>query len=459
MNLNIVILAAGKGTRMKSDLPKVLQPLARKPLLAHVITTAISLNPNKIVIVYGHQGELVKQEISNRFPNVDLRWVEQTEQLGTGHAVAQALPELKDESQRTLILYGDVPLTKADTIINFLETTQQDTCGLLTVKLDDPTGYGRIIRDQQQRVQQIVEQKDATPEQLNINEVNTGIMLIPNRYLQNWLPRLSNNNAQGEYYLTDVIKMAADQGIDITACVVPNRIEVEGVNDKHQLAKLERMLQTEIAERLLTEGVTLADPNRLDIRGSLSAGKDCYIDVNCVFEGQVELGNNVFIGPNCHLIDCKIGDNTVIKSHSVIESGSIGNQCDIGPFARIRPGTRLSEGAKIGNFVETKNAQIGNGSKVNHLTYIGDSKIGNNVNVGAGTITCNYDGANKHQTIIGDNAFIGSNSSLVAPVEIGEGATIGAGSTITKQAKPEALTVTRAKQITIEGWQRPTKKS
>jgi len=458
MDLNVVILAAGKGTRMKSNLPKVLQPLAKRPLLSHVLDTSFLLDTTKIVVIYGHGGEYVQGAVEALYPEQSVCWVEQLEQLGTGHAVLTALPELCLDS-RTLILYGDVPLISQQTLTTFIENTAEDECGLLTVKLENPTGYGRIIRTNQDVVTEIVEQKDATETQKAVNEVNSGIMLVKTADLRKWLPVLGNQNAQGEYYLTDIVKMATNDGVVVNATVVENRVEVEGVNDKIQLATLERAYQRTLANQLMLDGATLVDPDRIDIRGNVKVSSDCFIDVNAVFEGDVTLGENSVIGPNCYIVNSDIGDNCIIRANCVIENGIIGAESDIGPFARIRPGTVTEQGAKIGNFVETKNTYIGKGSKVNHLTYVGDAEIGTGVNIGAGTITCNYDGANKHKTVIGNNAFIGSNTSLVAPLEIGEGATIGAGSTVSKNAKSDALTITRAKQITIEGWQRPVKKT
>lgn len=456
MDLNVVILAAGKGTRMKSRLPKVLQPLAKKPMLAHVLETSFKLEAHKVIVVYGHGGDAVKTEIEQYFPKAPIEWVEQAEQLGTGHAVKQAM-NLLETNTRTLILYGDVPLISEATLSRFLNEVQPGECGVLTVKLTDPTGYGRIVRDHAGVVREIVEEKDAGKEIRKIEEVNTGIMMADSIDLQQWLPTIENKNAQGEYYLTDLVRISNDHDVPVIGCRVKDPIEVEGVNDKKQLARLERMLQKHLADQLLVQGATLVDPARIDIRGDVTIGQDCFIDINAVFEGHNTLGNNVHIGPNCVIENSVIGDNTVIKANSVLENAVLGEDCDIGPYARLRPGTRLGEGAKVGNFVETKNIVMGKGSKANHLTYLGDAEIGDNVNVGAGTITCNYDGANKHKTIIGDGAFIGSNSSLVAPVVIGAGATIGAGSTISKEAKAETLTVTRAKQITIDGWKRPQK--
>lgn len=457
MNLNVVILAAGKGSRMASNLPKVLQPLAKKPLLSHVLATSLKLQAAKVIVVYGHGGDLVRETINETFAGAPISWVEQTDQLGTGHAVQQALPEL-DPGSRTLILYGDVPLVSIESLTNFMTETPLDGCGVLTVKLDDATGYGRILRDESYHVIGIVEEKDANEAQKLIHEANTGIMLVNTDLLATWLPRLGNQNAQGEYYLTDIVKMANDAQVPINATVVPDPMEVEGVNDKVQLANLERLYQQQQAKRLMLAGATIVDPSRVDVRGHVTVGKDCYVDVNAVFEGEITLGENVEIGPNCLIVNSQIGDNVVIHSNSVLENAVVGSSCQIGPYARLRPGTVLHNNAKVGNFVETKKSVIGEGSKVNHLSYVGDSELGKDVNVGAGTITCNYDGVNKHKTVIHDNAFIGSNSSLVAPVEIGAGATVGAGSTIAKNAPAGKLTITRAKQLTLDGWKRPTKK-
>ena len=443
MSLNIVILAAGKGTRMKSALPKVLQPLAAQPLLAHVVRTALALQPSR-------------HDITARFPEAPIVWAEQAEQRGTGHAVLQAMPVVEPAS-RLLVLYGDVPLTTVTTLKAFIDAVSAERLGVLTVRLTQPKGYGRILRNVSGEVEAIVEEKDATPEQRLVNEVNSGIMIAPASAFGRWLPALRTANAQGEYYLTDIVAMAAAESRAATPVCVDDPIEVEGVNDKLQLARLERLFQARVVEQLMRDGVTIMDPSRFDVRGILTAGTDCSIDVNCVFEGRVVLGNGVTIGPHCVIIDSQIGDGLQIKSHCVIESARIDAECDIGPYARLRPGTDLQQGARIGNFVETKNARLGPNSKANHLTYLGDCDIGRDVNVGAGTITCNYDGANKHKTVIGDGAFIGSNASLVAPIEIGAGATIGAGSTVTKKAEAEALTVTRAKQTTIAGWKRPVK--
>jgi bifunctional UDP-N-acetylglucosamine pyrophosphorylase/glucosamine-1-phosphate N-acetyltransferase len=452
MKLGIVILAAGQGTRMKSALPKVLHRIAGKPLLGHVIDCARSLSPEEIVVVYGHGGDQVRATFANQ---TDLRWAEQAEQLGTGHAVQQAMPHLT-AADHVLVLYGDVPLTRPETLRELVDAAHNGF-GLLTVTLDDPGGYGRIVRNAGGRVQRIVEQKDADPEQLTIREINTGIMFMPRAELQRWLGGLSNRNAQAEYYLTDVLAMAVVDGFDIQVCQPQSPIEAEGVNNRLQLAALERAHQRRVADRLMTDGVTLRDPARLDVRGTLEHGCDVEIDVNALFEGCVVLGDRVRIGANCVLRNAVLGDDVEILDNCVIEDAQIGTGSKVGPFARLRPGAELVGGAHIGNFVEIKKSVIGLGSKVNHLSYIGDTEIGQGVNIGAGTITCNYDGANKHRTLIGDGAFIGSNSALVAPVTIGANATIGAGSVIGKDAPEEKLTLTRAKQVSID-WKRPTKK-
>jgi bifunctional UDP-N-acetylglucosamine pyrophosphorylase/glucosamine-1-phosphate N-acetyltransferase len=452
MHLGVVILAAGQGTRMKSDLPKVLHRLAGKSLLGHVIECARSLQPEEIVVVYGHAGEQVRSAFADQ---PDLRWAEQAQQLGTGHAVQQALPQLRSAEQ-ILILYGDVPLTRPDTLRELIEATRGGF-GLLTVDLDDPTGYGRIVRNEGGRVQCIVEQKDADPEQRTIREVNTGIMCMPRVAAQRWLASLSNDNAQGEYYLTDVLAMAVSEGFDIQVRQPADPAEAEGVNNRLQLATLERAWQRRAAEALMLDGLSLRDPARFDLRGSLEHGRDCEIDVNVLVEGRVRLGDRVRVGANCTLRDVSVGDDVEILENCVLEGAAIGPDSRIGPFARLRPGAELTGAAHVGNFVEIKKSVIGRGSKVNHLSYVGDSEIGAGVNVGAGTITCNYDGANKHKTVIGDGAFIGSNTALVAPVTVGAGATIGAGSVITKAAPDDRLTLTRAKQLSIE-WKRPSKK-
>ena len=449
---NIVILAAGVGKRMQSTLPKVLHTLAGYPLLRHVINTARLLSPSKICIVIGHGGEMVRKEISDD----DLIWAVQEEQLGTGHAVMQALPNL-NKNERTLVLYGDVPLVKVETLKKLIAVTGEKQCALMTAILPDATGYGRIVRDGAKNITAIVEQKEASEEQLAIHEINTGIMLVPNEYLHDWLPKLKNSNAQREYYLTDIIGMAAKLNIEISSTQPVSEWEVMGVNNKCQLAELERIYQKERANELLEQGVKLIDPSRIDFRGTISCESDVEIDINCIFEGNVRLGRGVKIGANCILKNVTVAANTIIHPFCLIEEAEIADECRIGPFARIRPGTALSSKAHIGNFVEVKNSQIGLGSKANHLSYIGDSIIGKGVNIGAGTITCNYDGANKYQTVIEDDVFIGSDTQLIAPVRVSKGSTIGAGSTITKDTPEGTLTLARSKQISISGWKRPTK--
>jgi bifunctional UDP-N-acetylglucosamine pyrophosphorylase/glucosamine-1-phosphate N-acetyltransferase len=436
---------------MKSSMPKVLHPLAHKPLVQHVIDTARSLDPSQIVVVYGHGGDQVREVVIDD----DLSWAEQAEQLGTGHAVQQAMPHIK-EADRVLVLYGDVPLTSAETLRELLDQAGKGM-GLLTINLDDPSGYGRIVRDDKGAVERIVEQKDANADELAIQEVNTGIMVFPGEKLSSWLNGLSNNNAQGEYYLTDLLAMAVSDGVSIAVTQPEHQFEADGVNNKLQLAELERAYQRLQADRLMTDGVLLRDPNRFDLRGSLTHGTDCEIDINVIIEGNVTLGNNVKIGANVVLRNVSIGDNTVVVENCIFDDATVGADCTIGPFSRLRPGADLTGGAHIGNFVEIKKSVVGLGSKVNHLTYIGDSQIGAEVNIGAGTITCNYDGVNKHTTVIGDNAFIGSNSALVAPVTIGKGATIGAGSVIRKDTPDDKLTLSGGKQVTIENWERPKK--
>lgn len=452
--LSVVILAAGKGTRMKSVLPKVMQPLAGRPLLRHVVDTAQALSARRTLIVYGHGGDLVQ----NAFAGTGLLWAEQAEQKGTGHAVQMALPQLPATGS-TLILYGDVPLTTAATLNRLIALVSDDrVMGLITLVMDNPTGYGRIVRDATGQVQRIVEQKDANDAEKQIREVNTGIFCVPNALLHKWLPALNNNNAQGEYYLTDIIAMAAAEKVRIETVQPAQSWEVDGINDKLQLAALERVYQRVQADALMRAGVTLIDPARLDVRGSITHGMDVHIEPNVIFEGHIVLGNNVRIGANCQLKDCGIGDNVVIKPNSLIDEATVGAGAEIGPFARLRPGTVLAENVHIGNFVETKKALIGKGSKANHLAYLGDAEIGSGVNIGAGTITCNYDGVNKHLTTIGDNAFIGTNTSLIAPVTVGAGATTGAGSAISKNVPDNTLAVARGKQVVIESWQRPVKK-
>jgi bifunctional UDP-N-acetylglucosamine pyrophosphorylase/glucosamine-1-phosphate N-acetyltransferase len=453
MKLTVVILAAGQGTRMRSALPKVLHPLGGQPMLSHVIRTARQLEPAAIVVVDGHGGDQVRQAVDQ--PGV--RWVRQERQLGTGHAVAQALPETPDD-HLLLVLYGDVPLIRPDTLRQLLNDASTGALALLTVELADPAGYGRIVRDGAGAVRCIVEQKDATAEQRGIRECNTGLLAAPAHRLRDWLGRLRNDNAQGEYYLTDAVGMAVDQALPVRATVVTDAEEVAGVNDRAQLAVLERALQRRQAADLLKAGLSLADPARFDLRGELDFGQDCVIDVNVVLGGRVRLGDRVRIAPNCVVRDAEIGDDVVIEPNSVIEGARIGARCSVGPFARIRPGTELHPEAKVGNFVETKQAVLREGAKVNHLSYIGDADVGRAANIGAGTITCNYDGANKHRTVIGDRAFIGSGTNLVAPVTVGAGATIGAGSTVTRDAPAEQLTLTRPPQTSVAGWRRPDKK-
>ncbi|MDI1301532.1 MAG: bifunctional UDP-N-acetylglucosamine diphosphorylase/glucosamine-1-phosphate N-acetyltransferase GlmU [bacterium] len=454
MELSVVILAAGKGTRMKSVLPKVMQPLAGRPLLRHVVDTARGLNAAHTLVVYGHGGDLVQKA----FAADALLWAEQAEQKGTGHAVQMVLPQLP-ASGKTLILYGDVPLTTAATLRLLIDKVDgENTLGLITLDMQNPGGYGRIVRNAAGMVQRIVEQKDASDAEKIITEVNTGIFCVPNALLHKWLPALKSNNAQGEYYLTDIIAMAAAENICINTIQPAHAWEVDGINDKLQLATLERAHQRVEADALMRAGVTLIDPARIDVRGSIHHGMDVHVEPNVVFEGRVVLGNNVHIGANCQLRDCEIGDNSTIKPNSLIDGAVVGAGAEIGPFARLRPGTVLADNVHIGNFVETKKAVIGKGSKANHLAYLGDADIGSGVNVGAGTITCNYDGVNKHLTTIGDNAFIGTNTSLIAPVTVGAGATTGAGSAISKDVPDNTLAVARGKQITIESWQRPKKK-
>ena len=451
--LDILVLAAGKGTRMCSDLPKVLHPIGGKALLQHVLDTARQVGGEQILIIVGHGAEQVQE----RMAAPDVKFALQEQQLGTGHAVQQALPHLRNDAT-VLILYGDVPLTRAETLQKLIAHVSDTQMGLLTVNMPDPTGYGRIVRDASNAVTAIVEHKDASDEQRKIAEINTGILAVKAKHLQKWLPQLNNNNVQGEYYLTDIIAMAKADGIAIQV-EQPNAVEeVEGINNRQQQAALERFYQKQKANELMLAGVTLLDPTRIDIRGSLRVGRDVIIDVNCVFAGEVVLDDGVVIEPNCVIINTKIGKGTHIKAYSHIEDSLLADACDIGPYARLRPGTHLADGVKIGNFVETKKAVIAKGSKVNHLSYIGDATIGSGVNVGAGTITCNYDGVNKFNTIIGDNAFIGSNSALVAPVKVGAGATVGAGSIITKDVEAAELAIARSKQRNIQGWQRPSKK-
>jgi len=450
--LHVIILAAGAGKRMKSDLPKVLQPIAGRPMLAHVIDTARQLRPDAIHVVYGHGGEAVRAAFADQ---PDLQWAEQTQQLGTGHAVQQAMPQVPDAAT-VLVLYGDVPLIRVDTLRHLL--AQPGRLAVLVADMLNPTGYGRIVRNAEGKVGAIVEQKDANDEQLAIRTINTGIITADSTALRTWLSQLSNSNAQGEYYLTDVFASAAADYTPADMAFVADAQEAEGANDPWQLSQLERAWQLREVRALCTQGARVIDPARLDIRGTVTVGRDVQIDVNVILEGTVELGDGVSIGPFTRLKDVKLAAGTVVKPHCDLDGVVSEGAADIGPFARLRPGTVLAEGAHVGNFVETKKVHLGVGSKANHLTYLGDAVIGSKVNIGAGTITCNYDGVNKSQTTIGDNAFIGSNSSLVAPVTIGQGATIAAGSVITRNAPEGELTVARARQQTIEGWHRPTKR-
>ena len=453
--MNIVILAAGMGKRMNSDLPKVLHPLAGKSLLGHVVDTARTLDPQRLVVVYGHGGEQVQAAFAGQ---TDVQWALQSPQLGTGHAVAQAVPMLVDDVP-TLILYGDVPLVKASTLQRLAEAAQGGKLALLSQHVADPTGYGRVVRDAAGNVSRIVEQKDADAETLKINEVNTGILVCPTGPLKRWLTALKNDNAQGEYYLTDVIAAAVADGTGVVTAHPDAEWETLGVNSKTQLAFLERRHQRNLADRLTDSGVMLADPDRIDIRGTLECGRDVSIDVGCVFEGTVRLGKGVKIGPNCVLKDCTLADGTQVQAMSVIDSAEVGAQGRIGPFARLRPGTKLGEDSHIGNFVELKNATTGTGSKINHLSYVGDAEIGSRVNIGAGTITCNYDGVNKHKTIIEDDVFVGSDSQLVAPVTVRRGATLAAGTTLTREAPADSLTLSRVPQTTKSEWKRPQRKT
>lgn len=452
ISLSVVILAAGKGTRMYSDLPKVLHPLAGKPMVQHVIDTALKLGAQNVHLVYGHGGDLLKEKLSDQ----PLNWVLQAEQLGTGHAMQQAAPHFSDDED-VLMLYGDVPLISGETLQRLLAAKPQGGIGLLTVKLVDPTGYGRIVREND-NVVGIVEHKDATAEQHKINEINTGILVASGRDLKRWLGKLDNNNAQGEYYITDIIALAHQEGNKIEA-VHPDRLsEVEGVNNRLQLSALEREYQSEQAQKLLLAGVMLLDPSRFDLRGELIHGRDISIDTNVIIEGTVKLGDRVRIATGCVLKDCVIGDDCEISPYTVIENATLAAECTVGPFARLRPGADLAEKAHVGNFVEMKKARLGKGSKAGHLSYLGDAEIGDNVNIGAGTITCNYDGANKFKTIIGDDVFVGSDTQLVAPVTIGNGVTIAAGTTVTKDVAEKELVLSRVKQTHIQGWKRPVKK-
>lgn len=454
MNLSIIILAAGQGTRMCSARPKVLHPLAGRPLLAHVIDTARELQPADIHVVIGHGADQVQRD----FADTDIQWVLQAEQLGTGHAVAQAMPAIPD-GNCVLVMYGDVPLVSRATLEPLCSLAEQGMAALLTAELDDPGGYGRILHHADGSICGIVEQKDASASERALKEINTGFVAAPAARLRRWVAALDNNNAQGEFYLTDVIARAVTEGTSVRGVMADDITEVLGINDRKQLAVQERCYQQRQAERCLQAGVTLADPARFDLRGTLTAGEDVLIDVNAVLEGNIVLGNRVSIGPNVVMRNATVGDDVTILANCVIEDAEIGSRSRIGPFARLRPETRLSTNTHIGNFVEIKKSDVGEGSKVNHLSYIGDTSIGMDVNIGAGTITCNYDGANKHRTIIGDRVFIGSDTQLVAPVEVKEGATIGAGSTITRDVEANELALSRAPQKTRSGWKRPVKKT
>jgi len=454
MNVSVIILAAGQGTRMRSSIPKVLHPLGGQSLLGHVIDTARALDAATIHVVVGYGGDRVRDELGG----LAVEWVAQTQQLGTGHAVAQAIPMIPAD-HLVVVLYGDVPLISVTTLQRLIAAAGENSLGLLTAHLVDPSGYGRIIRDAQGDVIAIVEHKDTSVEQRDINEINTGMLAVKAGYLQQWVTKLDNNNSQGEFYLTDVIAMAVKEGVAVKTVYPISNTEILGVNTKGQLAELERIYQLSQAERLMSQGTTLRDPARLDVRGEITVGVDVSIDVNVVCEGKVAVGDNVTVGANTYLRDVVIGDGAVILPNSVIEEAEIGGGCRVGPFARIRPGTRLAADVHIGNFVEIKQATVEQGSKINHLTYVGDASVGARVNIGAGTITCNYDGANKYQTVIEDDVFVGSDTQLVAPVRLGAGATIGAGSTITKDAPAGELTLSRASQQTRKGWTRPVKRA
>ncbi|MGB1773393.1 MAG: bifunctional UDP-N-acetylglucosamine diphosphorylase/glucosamine-1-phosphate N-acetyltransferase GlmU [Arenicellales bacterium] len=453
MTLEVIILAAGKGTRMRSALPKVLHDLAGRPLIQHVLDTARELSPDRIHVVHGHGAELVRQRLAAA---EDINWVEQAEQLGTGHAVSQALPDVNPDA-RVLVLYGDVPLIRAKTLRALLDQSGDSHPALLTAELNNPSGYGRILRDGKGAVTAIVEEADASQAERQIGEINTGFMACPAGQLQGWLEEIDNSNRQGEFYLTDVVGRAAQAGATVTAVGCQDPDEITGVNSQAELAKVERCFQARQAEVLMEAGLGLRDPARFDLRGSLSFGEDCVFDINVVVSGEVHLGKGVSVGPNCQIIDSEIGNGVEVRANSVVEGVKIADHCAIGPFARLRPGTVLNAGARVGNFVETKNTTLGEDSKANHLAYVGDATVGQRVNIGAGVITCNYDGANKHPTVIEDDAFVGSNSALVAPVTIGKGATVGAGSAVSRDVPPGQLALTRAEQQVRSGWQRPKK--
>ena len=453
MSTTVILLAAGKGTRMRSKLPKVLQPLAGRPLLGHVIETAKKINAKNIITIFGHGGDLVK----NAFTHENIQWVEQAEQLGTGHAVKVTLPVLPQDGV-SLILSGDVPCVQQSTLQNLVEVSSKTGIGIVTLTLEDSTGYGRIVRSNN-KIQAIVEHKDASDEQRKIKEINTGIYCVSNAKLHEWLPKLDNNNAQGEYYLTDIVAMALADGLEIASIQPELAFEVEGVNDRIQLAALEREFQNYQAKQLMQQGVHLIDPSRFDLRGQLTVGQDVRIDINVIIEGDCTFGDNVEIGAGCVIKDTTIAAGTRVLPYSIFDNAVIGESAQIGPFTRLRPGAKLANEVHLGNFVEVKNSTVGLGSKANHFTYLGDAEVGTGTNIGAGTITCNYDGANKHKTIIGDNAFIGTNNSLVAPIKIGHGATTGAGSVITHDVTDNSLAFERAKQVSKENYQRPQKVS
>ncbi|MEP2650874.1 MAG: bifunctional UDP-N-acetylglucosamine diphosphorylase/glucosamine-1-phosphate N-acetyltransferase GlmU [Paraglaciecola sp.] len=452
MEFSVVVLAAGKGTRMKSSLPKVLHPIGGKPMVQHIIDTVNDLGAANIHLIYGHGAEQLKAQLSHN----QLSWCLQAEQLGTGHAVQQAAPHISDDED-VLILVGDAPLIKTSTLQQLISIKKNADLALLTVHLEDPTGMGRIIREGEQ-VTAIVEHKDASETQKQITEINTGMMIMAGIDLKRWLGNLDSNNAQGEFYLTDVIAMAAAEGKTIKASHPSSAIEVEGINNRMQLANIERAFQFDQAQQIMAKGVSLADPHRFDLRGELTVGQDINIDINTVIKGKVSISSNVNIGPNCVLIDCDIEEGATIEANSIIEQAQVGKNCNVGPFARLRPGAVMAEKSKVGNFVEMKKTTLGKGSKANHFTYLGDTQVGEGANIGAGTITCNYDGVNKFKTIIGDGAFIGSNSSLVAPANIGKNATVGAGSVITKEVADNELALSRAKQRNLNNWERPVKK-
>lgn len=451
--LEVIILAAGKGTRMLSDLPKVLHKVAGKPMLQHVLDTCLELGADRLHVVYGYGGDLLRENIHSD----DINWVLQEEQKGTGHAVEMAMSHI-DDSSTILVLYGDVPLISKNSLTNLINICGEQSIGLMTALLEDPASYGRIQRDNNQSFQSIVENKDASEEQKHINEINTGFFAAPAEKLKSWVSKLNCENAQGEYYLTDIFAMAVAEGVTVETCQPVDNDEIIGINDRLNLSLVERIFQQKLASYYLNEGLAICDPARFDVRGKLSHGQDCFVDINVIFEGDVTLGDRVTIGANCHIKNMIIGDDVEIRANSILEDSTVGELAIIGPFTRLRPESKIAAFAHIGNFVEIKKSQVGSGSKVNHLSYIGDTEIGADVNIGAGVITCNYDGTNKFKTIIGDKAFIGSDSQLVAPVEIGKGATIAAGSTITKNAPADELTLSRATQKTLKDWQRPAKK-